>query len=152
MANKPKIIWRSESFPKMIFTDQMLEVYKRAYPFVKLFQPELLKAVARLVSNPERVPDRYWGRFINNWMRIANQIAEEHKDKTPSDYREPSRRAGGNNKGELSLGEILNRARGHDSPKDAVAPGDTQGIIDSSVPSGNSTAGRDLFTQKLAYG
>jgi hypothetical protein len=164
MKTSSKIIWKSKIFPDMVFTEQMLAVYKTAYPNIKSFQPELLKAEAWLVSNPERVPESRWGRFVNNWMRIANQIAEEYKNKTPGAYREPSRRTGGNNKEVLSLGQILNKARGHDlqttSPPDngqsidrsgnADAPGDTRASITSSIAPGATISGRGIFNNNYS--
>ncbi|MDI6804638.1 MAG: hypothetical protein QME58_12475 [Bacteroidota bacterium] len=69
-----KIIWQSSIFPKMVLTDKMLEVYWWAYPRIKSFRDQLLLAEAWLVSNPDRVPIRLFGRFINNWMRTANKI------------------------------------------------------------------------------
>lgn len=113
----------------MIFTDQMLAVYKTAYPFIQRFQPELLKAEAWLVSNPDRVPEKRWGTFVNNWMRIANEIAKRVKGNLQQghnnaegylslsykNYEMPGHNRTGKNKaGALSLGEILNKARGKD--------------------------------------
>lgn len=135
MKTKPKQIWRSKIFEDMIFTDQMLAVYKTAYPFIKMFQPELLKAEAWLISNPDRVPEKRWGTFINNWMRIANEIAQREKQNYKLEFRydglqsvDKHRRGGANKIDALSLGDILNKAKGYNDKKSQETNNTTEQI------------------------
>lgn len=71
------VIWQSKFFPEMIFTSVMLEVFRSAYPRVKRFEPELKKAEAWLLANPERQPTSCFSKFINNWMKNADKYSEE---------------------------------------------------------------------------
>src|SRR3990167_5590576 len=41
-----KIIWRSEIFPDMVFTDLQLQTFQKAYKHIKKYEPELRKAEA----------------------------------------------------------------------------------------------------------
>jgi hypothetical protein len=83
-----KVIWKSNYFDDMIFTDFMLKVFKRTYPKIIKFQPELEKAEAWLLANPERVPKKNFARFINNWMRIANERDPEAYKKNRAEFNE----------------------------------------------------------------
>ena len=108
------LVWQSKIFPKAVVTDVMVQAFKLAYPNVKFVQPELLKMEAWLVSNPHRVPKSRWGRFINSWMRIAN----DKKNYEPGSYNGEysARRKGGNKEKPLSLKEILEKAKEHELP------------------------------------
>lgn len=84
------IVWQSEFFPQLIVTDRMLEIWKRAYPNVKKFQPELLRAEAWLEAHPTRHPKKNWKAFLNNWMRNADEFALA-KQKRPPEYGQSAR-------------------------------------------------------------
>lgn len=81
------VIWQSKFLPELKFTSVMLEVFRTAYPRIKFFEPEMKKAEAWLLANPDRHPTSNWARFVNNWMKNADRSSDTlllYKERQPS--------------------------------------------------------------------
>ena len=73
------IVWQSKLFPKLVMTEQLLEVLRRAYPAVKHFEPEMRRLEVHLFTRPAERPKRNWNAKIDNWMKKADEIARRPK-------------------------------------------------------------------------
>lgn len=114
--NQGKVIWRSQLFPRLLLTDTMLSLYRRAYPSIKAFQPIMLQIEIWLTNNPHRIPKRNWGNLVNTFCRRQNEDAK-HPRKAPS-YPGPGMRQAapynpraGHRSEPVSIGNILFQAQ-----------------------------------------
>ena len=109
-----KIIWQSKPYPKLLLTDVMLELYRRAYPSIKAFQPIMLQIEIWLTNNPHRIPRRNWGNLINTFCRRQNEDAK-HPRKVPryqgAGQAAPYNPRAGHQSEPVSIGNIIFQAQ-----------------------------------------
>lgn len=73
--------WKSALFPQLVLTEEHYQVMRRIYPYIDSFQREMERLEGWLYVNPLKQPRRNWKNQINNWMKIADQIAQRERQR-----------------------------------------------------------------------
>jgi hypothetical protein len=117
-----KIKWKSALFPMLILTEDHFQVMRRIYPYIDSFQREMERLEGWLYVNPQRVPKKNWKNQINNWMKIADKIAQRERQQRlvrgqerPVSHREAAE----------SIGSILERLAAENSPEGSATSAPT---------------------------